>query len=61
VAGASAGLRFDIFWCFFMQSDMQGAFTNYTNPRIGYDRQTLVPHHFGSAQLTYALSFDVLL
>jgi hypothetical protein len=49
VAGASAGLRFDIFWYLFLQSDMQGAFTNYTNPRIGYDRQTLVTHHFGSA------------
>lgn len=59
VAGASAGLRLDIFRYFFLQSDMQGAFANYTNSRIGYDRQTLVTHHFGSAQLTYVLGFNV--
>jgi hypothetical protein len=59
VAGASAGLRFEIFRYFFLQSDMQGAFANYTNSRIGYDRQTLVTHRFGSAQLTYALGFNV--
>lgn len=59
VAGASAGLRLDIFRYFFLQSDMQGAFANYTNSRIGYDKQTLVTHHFGSAQLTYALGFNV--
>ena len=59
VAGASAGLRFEVGRYFFLQSDMQGAFANYTNSRIGYDRQTLVTHRFGSAQLTYALGFNV--
>jgi len=59
VAGASAGLRLELFRYVFLQSDMQGAFANYTNSRIGYDRQGLVTHHFGSAQLTYALGFNV--
>ncbi len=59
VAGASAGLRLEFFRYVFLQSDMQGAFANYTNSRIGYDRQGLVTHHFGSAQLTYALGFNV--
>jgi hypothetical protein len=59
VAGASAGLRLELFRYVFLQSDMQGAFANYTNSRIGYDRQGLVTHHFGSAQFTYALGFNV--
>ena len=59
VAGVSAGLRLELFRYVFLQSDMQGAFANYTNSHIGYDRQGLVTHHFGSAQFTYALGFNV--
>jgi len=59
VAGASAGLRLEFFRYLFLQSDIQGAYADYTDSRIGYDRQGLVTHHFGSAQLTYALGFNV--
>ena len=54
VAGASLGLRINIYKYFFIQSDMQGAFANYTNTELGADRQGLATHHFYSLQWMWA-------
>ncbi len=50
VAGTSVGLRFNIYKYFFIQSDMQGAFANYTNTELGADHEGLATHHFTSLQ-----------
>ncbi|CAN5136682.1 membrane protein [soil metagenome] len=54
VAGVSVGLRFNIYKYLFIQSDMQGAFANYTNTELGADRQGLATHHFTSLQWMWA-------
>ena len=59
VAGTSAGLRLEFLRYLFLQSDIQGAYARYTNSTIGRDREGYVTHHFGSAQLTYALGFNI--
>ena len=59
VAGASVGLRLDVFRYFFLQSDVQGAFANYTNTWLGADRQGRATHVFGSGQFIWAFGFNV--
>ena len=59
VAGASLGLRLDVFRYFFLQTDAQGAFANYTNTWLGEDRQGRATHVFGSGQLIWAFGFNV--
>ncbi len=59
VAGASGGLRLELYRYFFLNTDFQGAFANYTNSYIGADRLGRVTHHFGSAQLIYGFGFNV--
>jgi len=54
VAGTSLGLRFSIYKYFFIQTDMQGAFANYTNTELGADHQGLATHHFTSLQWIWA-------
>ena len=59
VAGTSGGLRLEFYRYFFLNTDFQGAFANYTNSYIGADRLGRVTHHFGSAQLIYGFGFNV--
>ncbi|CAN5351266.1 membrane protein [soil metagenome] len=61
VAGTSVGLRFNIYKYFFIQSDIQGAFANYTNTELGADRQGLATHHFYSLQWIWAGGLNLTL
>jgi hypothetical protein len=58
VAGTSLGLKFDLYKYFFLQSDIQGAFANYTNTELGADHQGLATHHFFSGQWIWAFGFN---
>lgn len=58
VTGASLGLRFNIYKYFFLQTDIQGAFANYTNTEMGADRQGLATHTFYSLQYMWAFGFN---
>ena len=59
VVGSSAGLRVDIFRYLFLQSDVQGAFADYTNTYLGADKRGRATHVFGSGQLIWAFGFNV--
>ena len=59
VAALSAGLKLDIFRYFFIQTDLQGAWADYTNTRLGADQQGLATHHFYSMQYKYLFGFNV--
>ena len=59
VAGASGGLRLELYRYFFLSTDLQGAYANYTNSYLGADRQGRATHHFGSAQWSYGFGFSV--
>ena len=59
VAGASGGLRLELYKYFFLSSDFQGAYARYTNSYIGADRLGRVTHQFGSAQWLYGFGFMV--
>ncbi len=50
VAATSLGVRVDLFKYFFIQTDMQGAYADYTNTELGADHQGLATHHFYSGQ-----------
>jgi hypothetical protein len=58
VAALSGGLKLDLFKYFFLQSNLQGAWVNYTNSTLGADRQGLATHHFYSLQYIYAFGFN---
>ncbi|WP_245859681.1 hypothetical protein [Spirosoma aerolatum] len=59
VAAMSGGLKLDIFRYFFLQTDVQGAWADYTNTRLGADQQGLATHHFYSLQYKYAFGFNL--
>lgn len=61
VVGASAGLRFNIYKYFFIQSDIQGAFADYTTTELGADRVGRATHHFYSLQYMWSggLNFPI--
>jgi len=59
VAGTSLGLRFDVYKYLFFQSDMQGAYVDYTNTELGADHQGLATHHFTSLQWIWAFGFNI--
>jgi hypothetical protein len=59
VAGASGGVRLELYRYFFLNTDFQGAYAKYTNSYIGADRLGRVTHHFGSGQLIYGFGFMV--
>ncbi len=59
VAGASGGLRLELYKYFFLSTDFQGAYARYTNSYIGADRLGRVTHQFGSAQWLYGFGFMV--
>ena len=58
VAALSGGLRFDLFTYFFLQTDLQGAWVDYTNTKLGADHQGLSTQHFYSLQYKYAFGFN---
>ncbi|MBC7571947.1 MAG: hypothetical protein H7319_19790 [Spirosoma sp.] len=53
VAAVSGGLKLDIFRHFFLQTNLQGAWADYTNTKIGADHEGLATHHFYSLQYSY--------
>jgi hypothetical protein len=57
VAATSVGVRLQLLKNFFVQSDMQGAYADYTNTKLGYDHQGLATHHFYSLQWTWEAGF----
>jgi hypothetical protein len=58
VAGVSAGLKLDLLTYFFLQTDLQGAWVDYTNTKLGADHQGLATHHFYSLQYSLAFGFN---
>ncbi|GAB4025880.1 hypothetical protein [Spirosoma koreense] len=58
VAGLSTGLKLDIVEYFFLQTELQGAWVDYTNTRLGADHQGLSTQHFYSLQYIYAFGFN---
>lgn len=58
VAALSGGLKLDILKYFFLQTDLQGAWVDYTNTRLGADHQGLATHHFYSLQYKYQFGFN---
>ena len=58
VAGVSAGLKLDLGTYFFLQSDLQGAWVDYTNTKLGADHQGLSTQHFYSLQYSYSFGFN---
>jgi hypothetical protein len=54
VIATSAGLRFNLYKYFFIQGDVQGAFANYTDSKIGTDGQGRSTQHFYSVQYLWA-------
>lgn len=59
VVGSSVGLKADILRYFFLQTDIQGAWANYTNTYLGDDRVGRATHNFGSLQAIWAFGFNV--
>jgi hypothetical protein len=59
VVGSSLGLKADILRYFFLQTDIQGAFADYTNIFLGDDRVGRATHTFGSLQAIWAFGFNV--
>ena len=57
VAGLSAGLKLDLGRYFFVQTDLQGAWVNYTNTKLGADHQGLSTQKFYSLQYSYSFGF----
>lgn len=55
VSALSVGLKLDIYRYFFLQTDVQGAWVDYTNTRLGADHQGLSTQHFYSLQYKYLL------
>lgn len=58
VAALSGGLKLDLFKYFFLQTDLQGAWVDYTNTKLGADHQGLATHHFYSLQYKYLFGFN---
>jgi len=53
VAAASLGVRATFLKHLFIQTDMQGAFANYTNTKLGHEHLGMARHHFYSLQWTW--------
>ncbi|WP_227687078.1 hypothetical protein [Spirosoma arboris] len=58
VAALSGGFKLDILKYFFIQTDLQGAWVDYTNTKLGADHQGLATHHFYSLQYKYLFGFN---
>ena len=53
VTGASLGVRVNAYKYFFLQSDWQGAYAQYTNTEMGEERTGRSTQHFYSLQFTW--------
>lgn len=58
VTAVSAGLKLDLFRYFFLQTNLQGAWADYTNTKLGADHQGISTQHFYSLQYIYAFGFN---
>ena len=54
VTGISAGLRLNIYKYVFIQTDLQGAYANYTHTEMGADHQGRSTQHFYSLQYMWS-------
>lgn len=61
VTGASLGIRIDFLKFLFFETDMQGAFADYTTVELGEDRVGRADHTFYSAQWTWEGGFRISL
>ncbi|WHZ08580.1 MAG: hypothetical protein OJF59_002334 [Cytophagales bacterium] len=61
VYAASVGIRANFFKHFFLQTDMQAGFANYTNTRLGHQHLGISTQHFYSFQWTYELGYSFAL
>jgi len=59
VAATSLGLRISFLKYLFIQTDMQGAFANYTNTKLGSEHLGMAKHHFYSLQWTWEGGFMI--
>jgi len=59
VAAVSVGVRATFLKYLFIQTDMQGAFANYTNTKLGHEHLGMAKHHFYSLQWTWEGGFLV--
>ncbi len=59
VGAASLGVRATFLKYLFVQTDMQGAFANYTNTKLGHEHIGRARHHFWSAQWTWEAGVSV--
>lgn len=59
VAAMSIGVRATFLKYLFIQTDMQGAFANYTNTKLGHEHLGMAKHHFYSLQWTWEGGFLV--
>jgi hypothetical protein len=59
VGAMSLGVRATFFKYLFLQTDMQGAFANYTNTKLGHDHLGRARHHFYSSQWTWEAGVSI--
>ena len=59
VAAISAGVRVSFLKYLYVQTDMQGAFADYTNTKLGHEHLGMAKHHFYSLQWTWEAGFSV--
>jgi hypothetical protein len=59
VVGVSLGARLNIYKYFFIQTDLQGAFADYTNIKLGADRQGRATQQFYSLQYMWAIGINI--
>lgn len=59
LTGVATELKLDLFKYFYISTSLQGAFVNYTNTKIGADRQGLSKQHFYSLQYLYGAGFNL--
>jgi hypothetical protein len=59
VVATSVGVRASFLKYLFIQSDMQGAFANYTNTTMGSKRDGIATHTFYSLQWTWEGGFII--
>ncbi|MBS1681767.1 MAG: hypothetical protein JST48_08660 [Bacteroidetes bacterium] len=57
VYAASIGVRATFYKHFYLQTDIQTAFANYTNTRLGHDHIGRSTQHFYSYQWTYEIGY----
>lgn len=59
VIGMSVGIRLNLYRYLFIQTDMQGAFADYTNIKLGADKQGRATQNFYSLQYMWAAGINI--